>query len=96
MTTSWVTAAGDSSLTTTIEAWREMAGIGSGEGAAAAAGGAMTRDEAYNILGLEPGATAEAIREAHRRLMRQVHPDHGGSNYLAAKINEAKDLLLAE
>ena len=78
------------------EAWREMAGIGSGEGAAAAAGGAMTRDEAYNILGLEPGATAEAIREAHRRLMRQVHPDHGGSNYLAAKINEAKDLLLAE
>ena len=53
-------------------------------------------EEAYQILGLEPGANVEAIKAAHRKLMKSVHPDAGGSAFLAARINQAKDLLLKQ
>lgn len=55
----------------------------------------LTVEEAYAILGLEPGADAEAIKAAHHRLMKQLHPDHGGTDYFAAKINRARDVLLS-
>jgi hypothetical protein len=77
--------------------WREHfaeAGPSPGRGGPDRGGGALTREDAYEILGLSPGASPEQIKEAHRRLMMGVHPDHGGSTYLAAKINQAKDLLL--
>lgn len=56
--------------------------------------GSMSREEALQVLGLKSGSTAEEIKQTHKRLIKEFHPDKGGSDYLAAKINEAKDVLL--
>jgi hypothetical protein len=54
----------------------------------------MTRSEAFEVLGLKPGASDDEIHAAHRRLMRMAHPDTGGSDWLASRINQARDVLL--
>jgi len=75
--------------------WREDAQADVGDGQRRAPGSsAMSKQEAYDILGLETGASAADIRKAHRRLMQRLHPDIGGTSFLAARINEAKDFLL--
>ncbi|MFD2235596.1 hypothetical protein [Phaeospirillum tilakii] len=55
---------------------------------------AMSRAQAYAVLGLAPGATPAQVRAAHRRLIRANHPDRGGSTWIAAQLNQARDLLL--
>ncbi len=56
----------------------------------------MTRTQALEILGLGKGASEKEIKDTHHRLISNVHPDHGGSTYLAAQINQAKDVLLGK
>jgi DnaJ domain len=87
--------------------WRDQAGVDGGQGTGAGSqGGAsgagwpgaeaasMTREEAFDILGLKATASDDDVREAHRQLMLKLHPDKGGSTYFASKINQAKDVLL--
>src|SRR6185437_4894035 len=75
-------------------AWRQ-AQQGNGDARSGGwSGGPLSRDEAYEILGLAKGAGREEIVAAHRSLMKKLHPDHGGSTALAARVNQAKDVLL--
>jgi len=74
--------------------WSEYTQGDTAAGRGAAPGGKMTEQEAYQILGLQAGASADDIGRAHRALMKKFHPDQGGSTYLAARINEAKEILL--
>jgi hypothetical protein len=77
-------------------AWREnVKPNGDDRHGVAPGSGPMTKEEAYKVLGLEAGATTADIRKAHRRLMQRLHPDLGGTSFLAARINEAKDVLLS-
>ncbi|MBN8998541.1 MAG: DnaJ domain-containing protein [Rhizobiales bacterium] len=78
-----------------VPGWREnFQRDAAGRTRGAARPGAMTDQQAYEILGLAPGASEAEIQAAYRRLMKRVHPDQGGSTFLAAQINEAKERLL--
>jgi len=78
--------------------WRSEGDAGSseqqGRSEPRSGSGAMPREEALAMLGLRTGASEAEIRDAHHRLMLKLHPDHGGSDYLAARLNEARDVLL--
>lgn len=99
----WAGAAGDRESRALLEVyldrreprWREHLndGAAGGQGSAPRSRG-MSEQEAYEILGLAQGASADEVRTAHRNLMKRVHPDMGGSAALAARINEAKERLL--
>lgn len=85
----------ESYLDRRFPAWREHAQRDpAGRQRRAAASTKMTDEEAYQILGLQPGAGRDEISRSHRSLMKKLHPDQGGSTYLAARVNEAKDTLL--
>jgi len=85
----------ESYLDRRFPAWRENAERNTAGGQRRATSSSkMTDEEAYQILGLQPGANRDEIGHAHRSLMKKLHPDQGGSTYLAARVNEAKDTLL--
>ena len=84
----------ESYLDRRFPAWRQdTQGHMAGGQSRPAPSGKMTDEEAYQILGLQPGASSDEIGRAHRALMKKLHPDQGGSTYLAARVNQAKDTL---
>lgn len=85
-------AGGESQGADTSGSGRQQSGSG---GRTSSAGGSMSEDDAFEVLGLDRNATREDIIRAHRELITKVHPDRGGSSYLAAQINRAKEVLLS-
>ena len=84
-------------LDSRFPAWRGDLEAHGGERLGVAPGaGAMTKEEAYKVLGLEAGAAAADVRKAHRRLMQRLHPDIDRTSFLAARIDKAKDVLLSD
>lgn len=80
-----------------IETWRARTIANdqqSGQNLPTKPGKAMTLDEASAVLGISPEASPDEVRAAHRKLITQIHPDKGGTDYLASKINEARDMML--
>ncbi|MFT4712117.1 MAG: hypothetical protein ACJAVI_002439 [Candidatus Azotimanducaceae bacterium] len=88
--------AGDTDSTNVLEAYldREQPQWRDGDGETGETQHSLTEQEALEILGLEQGASKEDIKLAHRRIIQKLHPDRGGSTFLASQVNEAKDLLL--
>lgn len=76
------------------EQWQQQFATASSSQQASAAGGELSVDDACDILGVHMHASEEEIVAAHRKMMQKCHPDRGGSNYLAAKVNAAKEVLL--
>jgi hypothetical protein len=74
--------------------WREHAQRDAGTAGWLTSSGKMTEQDAYQFVGIQPGASLDEVGRAHRALMKKLHPDQGGTTYLAARINEAKDVLL--
>jgi hypothetical protein len=87
-------AAEDPESVPLLEAWLDRSFPDWREAPPPRADGRMTREEALSVLGLREGATEVEIRRAHRRLMLAAHPDQGGSDWLAARLNEARDTLI--
>ena len=77
-----------------IQMWMRSRRLKEGRNTSSQKNNALTESEALEILGLEPGSSDEEIVQAHRELMQKIHPDRGGSNYMATKLNLARDLLL--
>jgi hypothetical protein len=106
----WVDCGGDADSRSVVEAYldrrhpewrRDVEGdahagpAGAGRAGGTDRRGPMTKERAYEVLGVPPGAPEAEIRQAHRRLMKAVHPDQGGDGARAAEINEARDVLLS-
>ena len=83
-------------LDRTYPDWREGGESASETGGSTAPLGVMDRAQALQVLGLGEDASASDVKDAHRRLISGMHPDHGGSDFLAAQINQAKDVLLGD